>query len=239
MDVQTTDGVTTAQGLCREEWQAFCKYFLHPIMEKAVLDRLRAEADGGKTYACAGQQVTFAGLVEYWKTQLLAAYQGLRQGLWKTAPNVSMENYKPTLLPYFLSYDNCTAHSFWVNKGKQHLSRQEIPLSLLQLIRVAPCGHDMHQVVEHAIGVIKGHAHREMAKAGKEGVTLTSDMLFKAVQEGAKRFGPDSLDNNLVRLNHALNVISRELDDPYDFVYKGKTYRVFGTAGSYAPIALS
>lgn len=240
--MQKANDPDVASGLCREEYQWWIRYWLHPLLEKAVQDRLDAEEGSGDLYECDGRRVTFRQLVEHWLAELKAAYLGLTKGDWKSWNwqfKVPTDCYKPTDLPYFYSLDNASAHSFWMRYPVKHLPRDEMGTSLLQGIRICPHGHDIHQIVEHSIGCIKRHVKNVIAKAAKQGRLLDTDELFREVHVGADEFGSSAWERNRRRLMHALEIISRDKNELYAFEYKKVRYCARGTAGGYAPMFLS
>ena len=244
--MQKANGVDEAGGLCREEFQWFMRYFVDPLLQKAVTDRMQEEPNA-KKYMCMGVKVTYKQLVEHWHRELASAYDALTKGYWKGWAKdghernaIPMNLYLPTATPYFLSFDRSTAHSFWLDRTQvKHLSRANLRTSLLQLIRICPDGHDIHQTPEHAIGCIKGHVGRGIAAAVKDGKKLTMDFIYTLVHEGKKLFTADSWDANLERCWHALNVIARDVHEEYCFTYKNHDRQERGTAGNYAPMYLS
>lgn len=232
-----------ASGLCREEFQWFLRYFVDPLLQKTVRDRMQEEPNAKKCML-NGVKVTFKELVDYWAKQLALAYDALTQGLWtswaKGACAIANNLYLPTLTPYFLSFDRSTAHSFWADTQQTiHISRADLRVSLLQLIRICPHGHDIHQIPEHAIGCIKGFVRRGIAEAVKNGKELTMDYIFTLVHEGKELYTADSWDANLERFWHAVNIVARDVHEEYCFTYKKHDRRERGTAGNYAPMYLS
>lgn len=240
--MQTADG-KVAEAFCKSEMHDFLRYFVHPLAELCISRRAQREAQmhNPPLYACGGQMVTFSGLLQHWKGALLAAYNGLDKGAWFAHPNVPNNCYEPTQQPYFLSYDNHPSHSLWVNlKKKVHLSRDVLPLSLLQIIRICPKGHDIHQLPEHGIGAIKGYVARHLKDAAEHGEPLETDVVWDIVRDGTSVFNAKSWDKNLVRLGHALRIIAADSDQVVRFSYPGDTKReVLGRAGNYAPMFVS
>ena len=238
--VQTVGG-TTAKGICKAEWQAYMKYYLHPLLEQAIQHRIRREANSNARYECGGEMVPFERVVQHWGKQLQAAYRGLRQDKWQCSPGVEKDCYKPTEVPYFVSLDNAGCHSTWVGEAKDgvHLPRQEFPVSLLQMLTIHPKGHDVHQIVEHSIGAIKSHVEKGMARALLQGMPLTTDLMWDLVMEGAQLFTAESWDKNMKRLHHALEIIAADSNEVYEFEYKGKVRKIAGQAGNYAPTIVS
>ena len=240
--MQTENG-KVAESFCKSEMQDFFRYFVHPLAELCVAKRAQKEARmrDPPRYDCDGRMVTFTELVQHWGDALQAAWRGLEMQAWYADPNVDKECYMPTKTPYFLSFDNAPAHSLWVNlKRKVHLSRDAMPLSLLQIIRICPKGHDFHQIVEHAIGAIKGHVARQLADARTNGEPIETDVLWDVVRDGCSLFTAKSWDANLTRLNHALAIIAAEREEIVRFNYPDNVEReIPGQAGNYAPMFVS
>lgn len=240
--MQTQEG-KVAQGLCKQEMQDFLRYFVHPLAEKCIKQRMQREAQMRKPpmYSCCGKQMSFAEVVECWKQQLQAAYRGLQLGAWLPFRGVYKGCYRPTDTPYFLSYDNASAHSFWRDKAqKKHMTRGEMQLSLLQIIRISPKGHDIHQVVEHSIGAIKRHVAAELVQATLHQEPIGTDLLWDLVQDGKLKYNAASWDANMVKLTWALEVIAADHTEVIEFEYpKGRRRAFPGQAGNYAPMFLS
>ena len=119
-------------------------------------------------------QDSFCEIVDDWKAKLSGAFdlcmphktpQAERvQGAWIAEKNVPVSAYRPSAWPYFLSYDRGTMHSWWTDtQQKVHLKLPGVPL--MQFIRMPPRGHDLHQLVEHAIGAANGHVGKVLGKA--------------------------------------------------------------------------
>lgn len=215
------------------------KYYLDPLLQKAVRDRKEEDEE---MYECNGRRVSFSALVDYWKQELEAAYAGLQEDLWKAwnwQYNIRKESYLPTEVPYFFSLDNAPAHSFWIKYRTEHISRAQLGTSLLQAIRICPHGHDIHQIPEHAIGCIKAHVKKQLARAVRDGRFLTADQVFTEVYVGAELFDSDAWEGNRERWMHALEIVSRNENQLYQFTYKKQQLRAFGTAGGYAPMIVS
>ena len=116
--------------------------------------------------------MTFCDIVDVWRSKLSGAYECIVPGEtpvhqvpathWRAFPHVPVEAYKPTTgagqWPFFVTLDRSTAHSFWLKWHKEHLLEPGFPL--LQVLKICPRGHDLHQIVEHAIGVIKSHVYK-------------------------------------------------------------------------------
>lgn len=238
-----TQGGKVAQGFCKQEMQDFLRYFVHPLAEKCIQQRVDREARMQKPtlYSCDGKQVAFGEVVEHWKKQLQAAYRGLELQAWLPFPGVPKKCYQPTDTPYFLSYDNASSHSFWTDTAQSiHLPRRHLPLSLLQIIRICPKGHDIHQLVEHSIGAIKKHVATELVQATLHQEPIGTDLLWDLVQDGMLKYNAASWKANLVKLECALQIIAADKTEVVEFEYpKGRKRTFPGQAGNYAPMFVS
>lgn len=223
--------------------QAVFKYLVHPLIELHIQKRILKESKMQPVplYLCGGRYVPLSRVAAHWKKQLNAAYRGLQNNAWHASPGVDIECYKPTDTTYFLSFDNAPAHSLWVNlKAKQHLSRQDMPLSLLQLIRICPKGHDLHQHVEHSIGVMKAAVAKELVRAACLDEPLNTDLVWELVQDAKARYHDGSWRENMVKLRAALRVVAADHGEQVQIQYPRGHVRVFpGQAGNYAPQFLS
>lgn len=225
--LQRTDGAK-AQNICKKEFQALIKYFVSPLVELRVQQRLVREnaedvtplytvhklSENGVT-AIPVQQ-TLQEICDYWRSQLNGAYVGLRAKLWYGHENVPMSAYEPSCRgiagaghpPYFITLDNAGAHSFWLiaqpKAKRKHMRRMGV--SLLQLVTMPPQGHDAHQII--GIGATKGHVNRRLAQLKREGTKPTQAMLHSAVREGMLLFTADSLARNIRRLRNCMRVVA-------------------------------
>jgi hypothetical protein len=118
----------------------------------------------------------------------------------------------------------------------------------LQRPTIPPQGHDAHQVVEHAIGVIKSWVRKQLARARREERVLTCKMLAGAVKQGQARFTAHSLAKNLKQLHVCMRVVAAEKSEVVrwerEWVKKdGEVARKWmhcqGTAGGFPPKPLS
>lgn len=223
--------------------QDFLRYFVNPLAEKCIKQRMHREAQmqNPPMYCCDGKHVPFAEVVEHWKHLLQAAYRGLEVGAWHPFRGVYKSCYRPTETPYFLSYDNASAHSFWRDTAqKKHMTRCEMVVSLLQIIRISPKGHDIHQAVEHSIGAIKRHVAAELVQATLHQEPIGTDLLWDLVQDGKLKYSAASWKANMVKLTWALEVIAADHTEMIEFEYpKGRKRSFPGQAGNYAPMFLS
>lgn len=257
--VQVSSGDREASGLCREEYQAFLQHFAGPLIQQKVRERYLDPVRSQERFArdmdgTSGATMSFAEIYELHRTMLHSAFKcckdygtctakrAKQEGLWCTAKHVPRSAYALTEVPFYLSIDNASCHSFWLGTTQNvHLAEPGIPL--LQLIRIPPRGHDLHQQVEHSIGVSKRHvrarircAHREknpfLNLAHGSGHAQCRDILLWAC-EGAKLYTAQSWELNLDRLCIALCIVAGEEHVRVSFAYKGKQYEALGTAGGY------
>ena len=282
--MQTANGRSTAQGFCREEFQAFLKYFVDPYMRKMVKQRYDAEksarqrldlepAARAEFFRCKDEmdqgtgewqhvlqggswewvehydQVwtdefpdmgnkpskplswSFCQIVDDWHAKLHGAFHCLLphsmrvkdsngeggkaawcKGAWFTHERVPLSAYRPTDVPYFVSYDRGAMHSLWTDtKQKVHLAEPGVPV--MQIIMMPPRGHDLHQIIEHAIGVGKGHAARVLGRARMRREKLTTKLAYDAYQEGIKKYTAESWRRNFFKVCTALKLVrAREVD---------------------------
>lgn len=244
-----TAKATDAQGFCREEFQAFMKYFVDPLMQKTLAARYaREKREGARApKACGGRR--FCEVYEDWQVKLQSSFElldvaGARvappcAGRWQGWPNVPASAYQPTPVPYFVSVDRSTAHSFWLDKQqKRHVEHPGTPI--MQIIRMPPHGHDLHQIAEHAIGAAKGHVQRVLRKARAQAVPLTTKLAHDAMMAGAQLYTAESWAENLTRLMTCLDIVAAPKTTTLTVHYttKGGTHKkkpVSGTAGGYCP----
>ena len=228
-DMQRVDGAK-AQNICKYEFQALMEFFVSPLVELRVQQRLDLDnaatvtplytvhklSDNGVT-AIPVQQ-TLQQICDYWRSQLNGAFVGLRAKLWSGQSKVPRTAYEPSCRkcagaghpPYFVTLDNAGAHSFWLvakpKSKRKHMPRMGV--SLLQLVTMPPQGHDAHQVIEHAIGAIKGHVNRRLRELKREGTKPTQAMLHDAVRAGMLLFNAGSLARNIKRLRNCMRVVA-------------------------------
>lgn len=244
--MQNVDGATEAGGFCRDEFQAFCKYFANPLIQRKIRERYEKESEEKVT-----STQTFNQVVDDWRQKLQGAYDCMLpgsayvrdvRGAWKGYKNVERSAYKPTTaegqMPFFVTIDRSTAQNFWVVNKKKHLQYPGIPL--LQIIKMPPRGHDLHQIVEHAIGAMKTHVYKVLGAARSQGKQLTTALAARAVQEGIKLFTPQSWDANLVRLQECLQIVAAPYGDVVRFERRDQDNQIFhieveGTGGGYCP----
>ncbi len=243
--IQTTRG-KEARSFCRHEFQQFIKLFVHPVLLKSVRDRLMAEYQlflkTGKWNLWKdgmGGECSFPLVVQKWLNQMHGAYVALQEGEWRAQSKVDMDCYAPTTLPYFFTLDNCKAHSFWVKVRSKHLSRDEMGTSLLQGLRLNPRGHDVHQIVEHAIGCTKAFAERELRLAKRGQKQLTTSLLWDAIQTGSKLFTAEALTKNLERFQGCVTVIAAAAGAVVKVQHGGKEWLIPGADGDFAAPKIS
>lgn len=170
-----------------------------------------------------GPNSKVAKAVADWRFKLDGAYERLRAtpqndkvgnkadnvGYWYAQKNVPREAYKPTTgedqVPFFVTIDRSTAQNWWEENKKVHLRDPGVPL--LQVIIMPTRGHDLHQIVEHAIGTWKGHVYKVLAEHRRKDRLLTTARVAAAVAEGIKLFGAEAWDNNLIRLQDCCRIV--------------------------------
>ena len=253
--MQNVDGATEAGGFCREEFQAFCKYFANPLIQRKLKERYQKEKEQQEDPAREDPKLvtatqTFTQICDDWRAKLQGAYDCLHscdtpvKGLkgWRAYKRVPVSAYKPTTaedeIPFFVTLDRSTAQNFWIVNKRLHLSSPGFPL--LQIIKMPPRGHDLHQIVEHAIGAMKSHVYRVLGAAREAGKQLTTALAARAVQEGIKLFTAESWDNNLVRLLECLQIVCAKRDEVVRFERKTLDGEVTyvetrGSYGGYCP----
>lgn len=132
--MQTVEG-DDAKGLCKEEFQAFMKYFVRPLVERAVRWRLREENQlavtptytvrrlsdrgGGGIGEANGVEQTLQEICDYWKAELNGAYVALLNKMWHphthaTGGAVPLAAYKPTCWREKRSEDSAYIVPFFV-----------------------------------------------------------------------------------------------------------------------------
>ena len=75
--VQTALSETEAGGFCREEFQAFTKYYANPLIQRAIRERYnKPESKVTKVW----QQMTFCDIVDAWRSKLSGAYECIVPG---------------------------------------------------------------------------------------------------------------------------------------------------------------
>ena len=238
-----------AHAFCADEFQAFMKQFVAPVVENAVQTRYAANRDS--TVIVCGKQ-TYCQIVDEWKEKLHDTFLAGQEFdgpdsselKWETREGVPRSAYKPTTLPYFVSYDRGTMHSFWLDSGtKRHLRDCGVPL--LQCVAMPPHGHDLHQIAEHSIGATKCHANRELGRARARDQPPSTEMCYNAVMEGSKLYTADSWLANLEKLQICLQIVAakretvikvttKTVDADNGHEYVSRKY-VHGTCGGYCP----
>jgi hypothetical protein len=246
--IQIANGEREAAGLCREEYQAFLKHFAAPLIKQKIRERCVSRGDEEIDHDTGR---TFKQVYDEWQGNLKSAYDccteyGLcakrakNEGLWSAHKNVPRSAYEPSDVPFFLTIDNATCHSLWLDHEKVHLSSPGV--SLLQLLRVPPFGHDLHQIIEHSIGVTKRHVRASVKK--KRGSDLVGQdvqacELLAWAEEGAARFTAESWAKNLDRLHICLQLVAAEKHTVIVFWYHNRERRLPGTGGNYCYLAFS
>ena len=242
-------GDVEASGFCREEFQAFMRYFASPLIQQAIKKRYKLRESGTLPL---WDGMTYREIVRTWRKKLTGAFECIMPGdtkvhkvpktRWRAFPHVDTEAYRPTTgpgqWPFFVTLDRSTAHSFWLIYHKEHLLHPGVPL--LQILRICPRGHDLHQIVEHAIGCIKSHVYKCLGEINHQfGRPLRTEDARRAVLEGAELYGPVAWSNNLPRLLDCLKLVSADWGVEVELeVVEGAVTRTivqFGTGGNYCP----
>lgn len=248
--MQVANNSREAQTICRAEFQKCAEYFISRLVQKAIGERyMRPES----STELLPHGETFCQAVDGWRAKLQGAIEcllpaGARNSAkhWRAYKNVPVSAYEPTTgegqWPFFVSLDRGPAHSFWLVHDKVHLVKPGIPL--LQLLKVPPRGHDIHQIVEHAIGVMKAWVYKCLGRARAEGVPITTALLSKIILEGCARFTAASWDSNLPRLWNCLRIIAAPKGQPVQVTVtsksgKQRTSMQLGTGGGYCPPRVS
>ena len=193
--MQTLKG-KKAEGPCREEFQAIMQYLVKPL----ILQQVHNRRSLGKEETISGK--TMQTVISEWGKRLQDAHEALTQKKWSTFSGATHEEdvraYKPTELPFFLSFDNAWSYSFWKD-AKQKIFATPMPIPFLQCVHIAPRGHDLHQMPEHAIGCIKGHFTRHFANVDVLLSDLSHACFQKVVLAGAELYGKDAWRANIER----------------------------------------
>ena len=260
--VQCVDGDEPGN-ICKQEFQAFIRSYVSPLVERKVQERLDSEEEeaitprytvnkiGPDGVTAIPEQWTLQEICDFWQDELRGAYVGLRAKLWERRQKVSLKAYEPTCRstrgnppPYFVTLDNAGAHSFWLTiKPRKHMLTQGV--SLLQLVTMPPQGHDAHQLVEHAIGAIKGYVKKQLRKCVREGKKPTQATLHRAVKEGMLLYHAGSLARNIRQLRNCMRVVAarqghnvtftREVFDKREDKWVEKQLCAKGTHGAFPP----
>ena len=225
-----------AGNICKQEFQDFLKYYVGPLVERAVQQRLDRDNEAAVTprytvnkigpdgVTAIPVQWTLQQICDFWQAELIGAYIGLRAKLWYPDEHVGYAAYEPTCRaerprkhpPYFVTLDNAGAHSMWLgaDKGskKKHMDMEGMGPSLLQLVTIPPQGHDAHQIVEHAISAIKAWVNKQLRLCLKAGKLPTQALLDSAVKQGMLRFDAGSLARNIRRLRDCMRVVAARTD---------------------------
>jgi hypothetical protein len=237
--MQTAKGAA-ACSICKEEFQAFMKLYVLPRVERMIKERVQREESHTTvpTYQGTHARHSLKQIVHNLRTTLDESYAALQQGLWNGRPGVATEAYRPCMqYPFFLSMDNGPAHSWFLGEGqKEHVV--EPGCSLMQLLFMSPHGHDMHQIVEHTIGVIKRGVRRDIVESAINGdVSLVGGchIIHNAVQRLSQLVTAESICKGLHRLQNALRQIAAHKGEVLWLTERdGKRVKVLGTGGSYS-----
>lgn len=187
--------------------------------------------------------MTFRQLHDKWHAIQLGAWEALKQGLWKPAKGVPIEAYKPDpYWCYLLTKDNHPTYSDFLgstkSKNRRHLEAPGVPLLHLML-RLPPHAHDMHQTVEHSIGVMKRAAGKEVTALLVKQGHVTLGEVHDIVMRSAASWSGESHVRNIQRLQKCIEIIASPTTKEICLVVKGKAVRVHGTAGGYCYLELS
>ena len=231
--LQRMDG-EEAGNICKQEFQDFLKYYVGPLVERAVQQRLDRENKAAVTPCYTVHKIgpdgvtaipvqwTLQQICDFWQAELVGAYIGLRAKLWFPQEHVSYAAYEPTCRadrldgrkhpPFFVTLDNAGGHSMWLEAGSKHMDMAGKAPSLLQIVTIPPQGHDAHQIVEHAISAIKAWVNKQLRLCLKAGRQPTQALLDSAVKEGMLRFDAESLARNIRRLRDCMRVVAARTD---------------------------
>lgn len=258
--MQETVDEDSALGFCKAEFQAFMQHFVGPLMERTMRLRYAREARAEHKALAKGLQPkrscggkTFCEVYKEWEKKLSRSWdQGVQlkhgdgpvpKGHWRTFANVPLSAYKPSKVPYFITFDRGAFHSFWVGKNQEkHLAKPGVPL--LQLMIMPPRGHDIHQIPEHAIGATKGHVAKELGKLRANNKRLTTGDCYTAVEAGSRLYKKESWEKNLKQLQICLEIVAAPKGTQLKVPVTRKdregneiieTRPVYGTAGGFCP----
>ena len=112
---------------------------------------------------------------------------------------------------------------------------------MLQVMYISPHAHDIHQIVEHTIGVIKRGARKELRQAASE-QPLSADeyctITYSAIHAISKSLEAKSITHGLFGMRNALVQIAaqRDVDIVLHDSRRGMTWRTKGTGGGYASL---
>lgn len=113
----------------------------------------------------------------------------------------------------------------------------------MQLLAIPPHAHDIHQPVEHHIGVCKGHVTKILNKADGSVADMSHAAVQHTVIEGAMKFKADSWKRSMHKLVQCLRLISTDQDTEITVTKKRKRahsddaeeeLRRKGTNGNYS-----
>jgi hypothetical protein len=118
------------------------------------------------------------------------------------------------------SYDKCV-----------HMRRCPVPL--LQWIKVCPQGHDLHQLVEHGIGVIKGKFKLWLLSRVAGDIPL--EEIQRMIVNACASFTLDSWVANVARLKVCCMIVGADKGAEVEFRYKDMLIKATGTGGGFPP----
>ena len=244
--VQTADG-KPAQGAVKEEWQDFMRYFVVPLIEKRLQERLARESTMHepptyKEHDPNEQPKTLAEIVNDVKNLFEDAWRGLQSGCWQAHASVNANAYHCSLsCPFFVTMDNGPIHSFWDDSKPKKIVDPGV--CLLQCIFISPHGHDMHQVIEHCNSFVKRHTRKRLFRdvdaclnAGGEWSELKGcASIASSCTQYAAEFTAEMVDNNMPRLFNALRQIAADKGEKLELIERdGTVVQVYGTGGSFS-----
>ena len=240
--MQTADG-RQAQGAVKEEWQDFMRYFVVPLIEKKLQERVHKEDNMMELPLYRdqeGRDYTLSQIVSDVKQVFEDAYRGLQCGLWKCGDGVHADAYKCTLqTPFFITMDNGPIHSF--NTDSRLI--KDPGLCLLQCLWISPHGHDMHQTIEHCNSFIKRNVRKQLfrdadacAERGEQWTEMKGcASIARSCKQFAVEFKAHMVDNNLHRLFNALRQIATDAGELQELIERdGTVVKAYGTGGSYS-----
>lgn len=113
----------------------------------------------------------------------------------------------------------------------------------MQLLAIPPHAHDIHQPVEHCIGVCKGHVTKKLNHEDASLANMSHAAVQQTVIEGAMKFDAHSWQRNMHKLVQCLRILSTDQDTEITVTKKRKRahgndveeeLRRKGTNGNYA-----
>lgn len=250
--MQNVDGKET-QGVSREEFQAFIKYFVIPMIRKDIQKRLEeANAMPNGIPPLSYSQKPLAEVVSEWQSMLHGASLAYDRGKWKSSYGNKAFKFAKDGVPFFLSLDRCPSYSFFIGKTRsKQIDCAEFGISMLQILRIPPHGHDLHQIVEHAIGVLKHavHVYLDNYPGIVRSQVVFSDVVTQ-MEQAMPTYGATAWYKNMHRLKSCLLVVAAPREENvlvtklrFDAARNSWATvpwkKVSGTAGNYCYMQLS